>query len=69
MDAIRAKEWRMFIFLRELTDERAFKVFTIFASAAVCLFLLFFLDKSTSVILHNNRYVFLILHSIAHFFL
>ncbi|MFD2881450.1 DUF6713 family protein [Paenibacillus rhizoplanae] len=41
MDAIRAKEWRMFIFLRELTDERAFKVFTILHLPLYAFFLLF----------------------------
>ncbi|WP_368665131.1 DUF6713 family protein, partial [Paenibacillus borealis] len=29
MDAIRAKEWRMFIILKDMEDNRVFKVFTI----------------------------------------
>ncbi|MEM1483719.1 DUF6713 family protein [Oscillospiraceae bacterium PP1C4] len=29
MDAIRTKEWKMFIILKKMTDEKAYKVFTL----------------------------------------
>jgi hypothetical protein len=66
MDAIRAKEWRMFVFLRELTDERAFKVFTILHLPLYAFLLFSFISQHfLSFIIID---IFLILHSIAHFF-
>ncbi|EKQ54272.1 MULTISPECIES: DUF6713 family protein [unclassified Clostridium] len=67
MDAIRNREWMMFIILKEMKDDAGYKVFTL--AHLPLYFLIIF------ALLNNNLYfnisigldIFLILHSIIHF--
>ncbi len=67
MDAIRTKEWKMFIILKDMTDETAYKIF-LFAHLPLYFLVIF-------LILHNNSNIllpiiidiFLIGHAIVHF--
>ena len=69
MDAIRAKEWKMFVFLEDMADELACKVFMLahlplyFAAR----FLLVQGGITTSAILYYVLDIFLIGHALIHF--
>ncbi|WP_260405601.1 DUF6713 family protein [Paenibacillus sp. 598K] len=66
MDAIRAKEWRMFIILKDMEEKRAFQVFTLLHLPLYAILLYSFIQQ------HRLSFVivdvFLIVHAIAHFF-
>jgi len=69
MDAIRTKEWSMFIVLRVLDDELAYKVFTL---AHIPLYLAVILilvlaDTSAVLILMYVVDLFLVAHAVIHF--
>lgn len=66
MDAIRAKEWKMFVILKDMEDERAFKIFTILHLPLYTLLLYSFVSHQLIAFVIID--VFLIIHSIAHFF-
>jgi hypothetical protein len=66
MDAIRAKEWKMFVVLKDMDDKRAFKVFTILHLPLYAILLFSFVNhERISYIIID---LFIILHSIAHLF-
>ena len=70
MDAIRAKEWRMLIILKDLDDALAYKVFTL---AHIPLYLAVILilvlaDESVVLILMYVVDLFAIAHAAIHFF-
>nr|WP_233454082.1 DUF6713 family protein [Brevibacillus parabrevis] len=66
MDAIRAKEWKMFAILKDMDDGRAFKVFTILHLPLYAILLYSFISQQiVSFIIID---VFLIFHSIIHYF-
>ena len=66
MDAIRAKEWKMFITLKDMEDERAFKIFTILHLPLYAL--LFYSFVSHQLLSYIIIDLFFIFHSIAHLF-
>lgn len=66
MDAIRAKEWRMFIILKDMEDNRVFKVFTILHLPLYTFLLFSFISQQLLSFVIID--LFLIFHSIAHFF-
>ena len=66
MDAIRAKEWKMFVILKDMDDDRAFKTFTILHLPLYAILLYSFV--SHHIISFIIIDVFLIIHSILHFF-
>ncbi|WP_342778478.1 DUF6713 family protein [Paenibacillus sinopodophylli] len=66
MDAIRAKEWRMFIILKDMEDKRAFRVFTILHLPLYSFLLFSFVSQQILSFVIID--LFLILHSIVHFF-
>ncbi|MHC1684510.1 MAG: DUF6713 family protein [Clostridiaceae bacterium] len=65
MDAIRCKEWRMFIFLKDMEEDTAYRIFTIVHIPLYILLILLILNEADkfSIILD----FLLILHSIVHF--
>lgn len=69
MDAIRTKEWKMFIILKDMADETAYKVFTLIHLPLY--FAAFFVmvqgGASANVVLRFVIDIFLIAHSIIHF--
>ncbi|WP_373425793.1 DUF6713 family protein [Paenibacillus endoradicis] len=66
MDAIRAKEWKMFAILKDMEDERAFKIFTILHLPLYTVLLYSFVSHHVLSFVIID--VFLIFHSIAHLF-
>jgi len=66
MDAIRAKEWKMFVILKDMKDERAFKIFTILHLPLYAILLFSFVSHQLFSFVIID--LFLIFHSIAHFF-
>lgn len=66
MDAIRAKEWKMFAILKNMEDERAFNIFTIMHLPLYTVLLYSFVSHQVLSFVIID--VFLIFHSIAHLF-
>ncbi|MFP3390965.1 DUF6713 family protein [Brevibacillus sp. SIMBA_040] len=66
MDAIRAKEWKLFVILKDMDDDRAFKTFTILHLPLYAILLYSFV--SHHIISFIIIDVFLIIHSVLHFF-
>ncbi|OEC01144.1 hypothetical protein GY31_12500 [Lysinibacillus sphaericus] len=67
MDAIRCSEWRMFVILKDMEDEKAYKVFTLIHIVLyIIIFLLLFSQYQT--ILFWTLDLFFIVHSILHLF-
>ena len=66
MDAIRAKEWKMFAILKDMDDHRAFKVFTILHLPLYAILLYSFISQQVVSFIIID--VFLIFHSIIHYF-
>lgn len=65
MDAIRAKEWKMFVILKDMEDTRAFKVFTILHLPLYTILIFSFVSHQLlSFVLID---LFMIFHSLAHF--
>ncbi|WP_309296702.1 DUF6713 family protein [Paenibacillus sp. L3-i20] len=66
MDAIRAKEWKMFLILKDMEDKRAFKVFTILHLPLYTILIFSFVSH------HFLSFViidlFIIFHVLVHFF-
>jgi hypothetical protein len=69
MDAIRTKEWKMFIVLKDMADETAYKVFTLLHLPLyfVSIFVLVQGEALANTILCYVIDVFLICHAIVHF--
>ena len=69
MDAIRAKEWKMFIVLKDMGEEAAYKVFTIlhFPLYFMALYIMTQGETNTNYIFKIIIDVFLITHAIIHF--
>lgn len=68
MDAIKAKEWRMFIILKDMNEEIAYKVFSIihFPLYFVILFLMLQFKQSTNSLFFIIIDILLILHTFIH---
>jgi len=64
MDAIKAKEWRLFVFLKDLEDELAYKIFTIIHLPLYFVLLYSIIERSTTAYIVLD--VFLIGHTVAH---
>jgi len=69
MDAIRTKEWKMFFILKDMPDEKAYKIFTLFHFPLYfSIFMVLVLGGNSAT---NTLYlildIFLIGHSIIHF--
>jgi len=69
MDAIRTKEWKMFIVLKDMVDETAYKVFTLVHLALY--FVVIFIMVQGGVLANSVLYyvidIFLIGHTIIHY--
>ena len=70
MDAIRAKEWKLFSFLRSVTEETAYRVFvSIHLPLYLAIFYLVFLGgTATGYATKLVIDIFLLAHAILHFF-
>ncbi|KNB74747.1 hypothetical protein ADS79_02720 [Brevibacillus reuszeri] len=66
MDAIRAKEWKLFVILKDMDDDRAFKTFTILHLPLYAILLFSFISHQMIAFIIID--VFFIIHSILHFF-
>jgi len=69
MDAIRAKEWKMFIVLKNLEDELAYRIFTL-AHIPIYFFVLFVLVRVEMPAIAPFKYsvdIFLIIHAVIHY--
>ena len=66
MDAIRRQEWKMFIFLKNLTDEKAYKIFLLLHIPLYTAILLVLFSSFMNI---GNYIVdiFLIIHMLIHF--
>ena len=68
MDAIRAKEWKMFIVLKEMTEETAYRVFTVIhLPLFFCAFYLLFLGDAATFALKIFIDIFLLAHAFIHY--
>lgn len=69
MDAIRTKEWKMFIILKDISDENAYKIFTIIHLPLYFLILILMIQGRDSInaILAYILDFFLIGHTVIHF--
>ena len=69
MDAIRTKEWKMFFILKDIPDEKAYKIFTLFHFPLYfCIFMVMVHGENLATnILYLILDIFLIGHSIIHF--
>lgn len=69
MDAIRCKEWKMFIYLKDMKEGTAYKVFTLLHLPLYFALIFFMLDNTTKLYpkIAIGIDVFLIFHSIIHF--
>ena len=65
MDAIRRKEWRMFIVLKDMADEKAYWLFTLL-HIPLFIILLFLLSSHFRLIGFYITDIFLIGHSLVH---
>lgn len=69
MDAIRTKEWKMFIILKDMPDEIAYKGFSIAHLPLYFAAIMILIQGNTSAsILHYIIDFFLIGHTVIHFF-
>ena len=65
MDAVRRQEWKMFTILKDLADEKAYRIFTLLHIPLYALiFLLWIFDYM--LVLYYVMDVFLILHWLLH---
>jgi hypothetical protein len=69
MDAVRTKEWKMFIILKDMDDEKAYTVFVLFHLPLY--FLVFYIitqfGMNANLILYFITDIFLIIHALIHF--
>lgn len=68
MDAIRRKEWKMFVILKDLDDKIAYMVFTILHIPIYCLVLYFTITLVDKTVLYMIIDGFLIVHTVLHVF-
>lgn len=70
MDAIRTKEWKMFIILKDMAEEAAYKVFAIlhWPLYFIALYIMVNGGRNTNLVLEIMLDVFLVIHSIIHFY-
>lgn len=66
MDAVKNREWRMFIVLKDMEDEKAGRIFLL-AHVPLYATALFLLMSPAKLILFYILDVFLILHAVVHF--
>jgi len=66
MDAIRNAEWKMFIVLKDMSDAKAFKVFTLLHLPLYVTLLMLILSVEHQIIAYYVVDLFLIIHSILH---
>jgi hypothetical protein len=68
MDAIRAKEWKMFIILKDTTDELAYRVFTIVHFPLFFIgFYVMFCGWVATFVLKIIIDIFLLFHAVIHY--
>ncbi|MDR2976504.1 MAG: hypothetical protein LBV19_04255 [Streptococcaceae bacterium] len=69
MDAIRAKEWRMFIVLKEMAEDRAYRIFTLAHLPLYFIALYIFTGDNETVIFGLKVAIdpFMITHALVHY--
>lgn len=69
MDAIRLREWKLFILLRDMKDETAYRIFTILHLPLymLILYMVFYGNATASALWKGIIDLFLIGHGILHF--
>jgi len=69
MDAIRAKEWKMFVVLKDITEETAYRVFTFihFPLYLAAFYVLFCNGVTASDVLKIMIDIFLVFHAFVHY--
>ncbi|AOY77588.1 DUF6713 family protein [Clostridium formicaceticum] len=69
MDAIRNKEWKMFIYLKNMEDDKAYQIFTVMHLPiyVVMLFVLVNYFSNLELMIYLILDLFLIFHSIIHY--
>lgn len=67
MDAIKNKEWKMFIWLKSMKDNKGYKIFTALHLPLYFLAILALIDKNFYLELSIGLDIFLIFHLIIHF--
>ena len=69
MDAIRAKEWKLFIFLKDMRDETAYRIFALIHLPLYfgVLYLLINGGETISFVMKLVINVFLIAHAVLHY--
>lgn len=70
MDAIRRKEWKLFVFLKNMDDEKAYSIFTA-AHLPLYALVLFLVGTNSNVVIITMGWIisiFLIFHGIIHWF-
>jgi hypothetical protein len=68
MDAIRNREWKMFVIMKNMKDEKAYKLFTIFHIPLYGLILGLIMFSETQYFAFYLLDVFIIIHTFLHLF-
>jgi hypothetical protein len=68
MDAVRNREWKIFVFLKDMKDEKAYQLFTIFHIPLYSLMLGLILFSETQRFAFYLLDVFIIIHTFLHLF-
>ncbi len=66
MDAIRNAEWKMFIVIKDMSDTKAYKVFTLFHLPFYVILLMLILSVKYQILAYYAVDLFLIVHAILH---
>lgn len=69
LDATRRKEWKMFIILKDMPEEKAYVVFSLLQLPLLCLILFMFLQPViyVHIVLYVLLDVFYVLHCVVHY--
>jgi len=69
MDAVRAKEWKMFIILKDLPDKKAYVIFTVIHIPLyfAAIFMITQAGTPTVLILQYAIDIFLVCHAVIHY--
>lgn len=67
MDAIRTKEWKMFIVLKDMADDKAYKIFTLAHLPLYCAVIFIMAQGGEPAVLYYIIDIFLIGHTIVHY--
>lgn len=67
MDAIRSKEWKMFIVLKDMADEKAYRIFTLIHLPLYFAVIFLMAQRGEPVALYYITNILLICHTCVHY--